>query len=590
MKDNSDKVSRFLMQATLGANRATIDRVTDTGIEPWLESELNSVPDRNDSYQSLTASIWQSFRTKLVAKHGEKEINGEGNNPALPYKWYFHMAWWQNALQDNEHLLRKRVAQALSEILVISDNSVLELDSVGLASYYDLLYNHAFGSYTDLLYQVSLHPCMGVYLSHMNNRKADKSRNIHPDENYAREIMQLFTIGLYQLNPDGSRKKDANGDDIASYNNHDIKQLARVFTGLHADSYQYEWTTSFWNPSYNGYQVSFDDGIDKTYKTVPFVDMTRPMQIEERYHDRESKSLLNGHISLPANRDGAGEIRETVAKLVSHPNTAPFIATKLINQLVTSNPSKEYVATVAAKFGQHGDLKAVIREILTYPLRNPVANKRFINAYRQDNKLVQSQKLKSPLLRVTQLLRAFEAKNASGKYWLIGDDIQDQLSQHPLSSPTVFNFYKPDFAPHGPIEQSKLLAPEFELHNSATSIAYVNLMYYWFFGHYLPAVSTEISHQPGIFNVAELRVDQLQNKIQDKLNFDYSPYLPKAQQTSRHDELIDEISLLLTGKPSLEIKPLIKESYKPYQDNAEWVVQTIAFLIAISAEFAVQEA
>ena len=183
MKHTLQQVSRFLMQATLGADQKLIDSVSQQGIEKWLANEFKSTPSLGHSYESATREIWHYFRSKLVNAHGQRAIDGDGNNPALPYKWYFHMAWWQKALENNENLLRHRVAQALSEILVISDNSVLELDAIGMASYYDLLYKHAFGNYADLLYDVSMHPCMGVYLSHMNNRKADPAQHIHPDEN-----------------------------------------------------------------------------------------------------------------------------------------------------------------------------------------------------------------------------------------------------------------------------------------------------------------------------------------------------------------------------------------------------------------------
>ncbi len=592
--DTLQSTSRFLMQATLGVNYATIKQVSEAGIENWLENQLNTPAKTSQTFESSTRNIWQYFRHKLLTEHGETAINGEGNNPALPYKWYFHMAWWQHTLASNDALLRQRVAQALSEILVISDNSALELDAVGMASFYDLLYNHAFGNYAELLYDASLHPCMGVYLSHMNNRKADPAQHIHPDENYAREVMQLFSIGLYELNPDGSRKTDGDGNSIPTYDNRDIKQLARVFTGLKAHSYQHEWNTGAWDPSYNGAAVGFDDGVDKSWKTVPFVNMTRPMVVEEAYHDRQPKQLLKGHLQLPGNQSGEQEIRTTINALVSHPSTAPFIARHLINQLVTSNPSPAYVRAVAAKFGRQGDLKAVIREILSWPLQHPVAQENFASAYQDSGnntrgKTIQSQKLKAPLLRVTQLLRGFTARNQSGRYWLIGDDIQAQLQQHPLSSPTVFNFYKPDFVPHGPLERRGLVAPEFELLTSATAISYVNMLYYWFFADDYPAVSTRISTAPGIHNVAELEPGSLSTHREDKLALDFSTELALAR-AGRYDALIDHMSLLLTGKTDLSIKPQIKAAFSSYAHNPLWVVQTVAFMLAISAEFTVQDA
>lgn len=589
MQDTPFDVSRFLMQASLGADENLIKQVTTQGIDSWLHEELNTPPSQLGPYQSKTTEIWQHFHSRLLKKHGQTAIDGDGNNPALPYKWYFHMAWWHLNLTANTDLLRHRIAQALSEILVISDNSVLELDAIGLASYYDLLYKHAFGSYADLLTHVSRHPCMGVYLSHMNNRKADEFQNTHPDENYAREIMQLFSVGLYELNQDGSRKKDPIGKDTPTYDNRDIKELARVFTGLKASSYQFEWENSFWDKSFNGYQVSFEDDIDKRYKTIPFVNMTKAMQVDEKYHDRQSKSLLKKHIKLDANQSGEREISLVCKRLVAHPNTAPFIATKLINQLVTSNPSPDYVKAVATAFGTDGNLKKAITVILTYPLTHTVSKKRFLSATKTKQKLIQSQKLKSPILRTTQILRAFSASNTSKKLWLIGDDIEEQLQQHPLSSPTVFNFYKPDFTPLGPLEEQNLLAPEFELHNSASSITYVNYLYYMLFANYLPAVSTDISRQSGINNVAELDIDTLQQSHENRLTLNFDKYIQTAKDPSQHSALVDELSLLLTAKAPLTSKQHILSSFSAYKEHPEWVVQTIVFFIAISPEFTVIE-
>lgn len=584
MNATHQDASRFLMQATLGADQETIDKVAAQGREAWLEQQLATPADDNGLFQRNTRAIWQNFRRQFIGAYGEAAINGDGNDPALPYKWYFRMAWWQQTLSHAaDHQLRHRVAQALSEILVISDNSALELDAVGMAGFYDLLYRHAFGNYTDLLYDVSLHPCMGVYLSHMNNRKAEPARHIHPDENYAREIMQLFTIGLFELNPDGSRKQDAAGRDIPSYDNQDIKQLARVFTGLKAHSYRYEWLTSFWSEDYNGYPVEFDDEVEKTYKTVPFVDMSHPMEVDENYHDRGAKRLLKGHIKLPGKQSAQTEIRTVVERLVAHPNTAPFIARKLIQQMVTSNPTPDYVRTVAKAFGSRGDLKATVREILHYPLKRPASIPR-------GDARVQSQKLKSPLLRVTQLLRTFRADNASGRYWLTGEDLQEMLTQHPVSSPTVFNFYKPDFSPHGPLDTQGLVAPEFELHTSATSIAYVNLMYYWFFGEHYPQVSTQISRDRQIKNAPEFDDDFLHTRKRDHLRLDFSRELAIAADPSRHNELIDHVSLKLTGKTNLPIAPAIRKAFQAYRDQPSWVVQTVVFMIAISPEFTVLEA
>ncbi|WP_282151966.1 DUF1800 family protein [Ruegeria atlantica] len=590
MKSSLEDTSRFLMQATLGADQRLLHQVSKTGPERWLDDQLNASIGNKGPFEKSTRKIWKSFRKRLKRAHGEWAINGDGNNPALPYKWYFHMAWWNHTLTQRDDLLRQRVAQALSEILVISDASSLELDAIGMANYYDLLYKHAFGSYSDLLYDVSMHPMMGIYLSHMTNQKANEAKNIHPDENYAREIMQLFSIGLFELNPDGTEKLDASGDPIPTYDNRDIKELARVFTGLLPAAYKYEWNTSFWENSYNGYPVQFDDGVENAYKTVPFIDATKPMIVEEPYHDRGAKALLNGRLTLPGDQSGPKEIRSTIDQLVAHPTTAPFIATHLINRLVTSNPSPAYVEAVSRAFGPNGDLKSAVRTILTYPLTNEVAAKRLPSAYKSPTKIVQSQKLKSPLHRVTQVLLAFGAHNQTGKLWLLGDDIQEALQMHPLSAPTVFNFYKPDFTPHGALQKMGLRAPEFELHTAATSVAYVNNIYYWFFGGYLPLVSTQIGTGPEQMMVMEFDPDTLWANSKNALRFDLSEEIKIAQNRGRHDELIDRISVLLTGRTDAEVRKRIKQAYVQYADNPEWVVQTIAFMIAVSPEFTVQEA
>ncbi|WP_170334827.1 DUF1800 domain-containing protein [Ruegeria arenilitoris] len=584
------RVSRFLMQATLGADQALVDQVKAKGMEPWLMEQLKSAPIANNVYETRTREIWQSFRQRMVAKHGAAALNGEGNNPALPYKWYFHMAWWQHLLSQRQDMLRQRVALALSELLVISDNSSLELDAVGMASYYDVLYRHAFGSYADMLYEVSMHPTMGIYLSHMNNQKAVPEKYIHPDENYAREIMQLFSIGLFELNPDGSEKLDSAGNPIPTYDNSDIREMARVFTGLTAAGYRYEWTTSFWQEDYNGYPVGFDDGIEKSYKTVPFVSMTQPMVFHKDYHDRGPKKLLNGHIDLPGGQSGEEEVWEVVQRLVTHPSTAPFVARHMIARLVTSNPSPDYVRTVSEAFGPNGDMASMVYAILAYPLAAPVSDT-VLPGGRQDGDLyVQSQKLKSPLQRITQLMLAFNARNESGKYWLLGDDIQDALAQHPLSAPTVFNFYKADFVPHGGLEDKGLVAPEFELHTSSTSIAWINQMYQWFFGEWLPIVSTQIGASEEGKMVPEMWPEALEKETQDHLKLDLDEAIEIAKDPGQHDVLIDQLSELLTGRPELAIKPQIKEAFRLYANEPAWVVQTILFMITISPEFTVQEA
>ncbi len=570
MADTKSEASLFLMEATLGANRPLVNRVAQQGIKPWLQTQLNADYDPNKGYKKATHDIWQSFRARLKTAYGENAINGEGNNPALPYNYYFRMAWWHKTLTepyDSHQLLRQRIALALSEIIVISDNSQLELDSVAMASFYDILYRNALGKYSDILYETAMHPCLGVYLSHLNNFKADPVKNIHPDENFAREIMQLFSIGLFMLNPDGSRQKDANGHDIPTYRNTDIRQMARVFTGLKAKQYQYEWNI----PSfpYNGDTIHFADGVSKVYKTVPYVDMIQPMIVDPTQHDTDPKDLLNGHIRVPGNQVGADEIRTVINRLVSHSSTAPFIAHKLIQQLTCSNPSRAYIQAAAESFGTDGDMKATLETILTHP------------------EAKKPKKLKSPILRITQLLRAFNVKNASGKAWILGDDIKFYVRQHPLSSPTVFNFYRPDYSPHGAIQKAKKVAPEFELEDSSTTLAWYQMLYDWFYGDAFPLVSTTISTTRKY--IAETDPEKMFSIYKNRLLPDFHSQMALAQG-HKYEELISSLSLLLCGTPNCLAKQLILDTISNFQNHPKWVVQTTVFLIATSPQFAVLEA
>lgn len=630
------------MQATLGADQGTVEEVAAAGIVPWLDQQLDESPgggghlSSRRTFEEKVSELWSGtdgtagFRQAFVERWTEARVNGEGNNPALPYKYYFRMAWWHAALSkgllvdydgaapyalpdpqsgapaitereaDRSNLVRQRIAQALSEIVVVSDDSKLELDAVGLGSFYDILYRNAFGSYATLLEEVSLHPCMGVYLSHMNNRKGDPSANIHPDENYAREIMQLFTIGLYELNRDGTPKLDAQGQRIPTYDNTDIKELARVFTGLSAATYEYEWPsarvgedgTELTFASINGYPVTFDDDVSALFKAPPFVDMISRMALHDAYHDLEPKRLLGGHIDLPQRTAGASgeatraDISEAVQRLVAHPSTAPFIATRLIERLVTSNPLPAYVDAVAAAFGESGNLGAAVRTLLTYPLENPVT------AAVGEGGTTGPQKLKSPMLRTTQLLRAFRAQTPSMRHWGVGLLMEDAVRQHPVASPTVFNFYKPDFAPHGPIEEAGAVAPEFELHNASTSIGYVNMMYEMLFGEALPMMTTVISADTS--NIPELEFERNRSRAGDVLAFDFSAELALAENPGQHVALIERVSTLLTGRSEHPERDGILSVISQYDSREPlqrlWLVQTVVFLIVISAQYAVLEA
>ena len=320
-----------------------------------------------------------------------------------------------------------------------------------MANYYDLFEQQAFGNYRDLLRAVALHPAMGIYLSHLGNQKANPAANVFPDENFAREIMQLFSIGLWVLNPDGTRQLDGLGQPVATYNNGDITELARVFTGL-----------------------SF--GNNATFTTYPR-DYTQPMKGFDAYHDLAAKTLLGGLV-LPARTASAGntgtatmaDVTAAVDNLFNHQNVGPFVALRLIQRLVASNPSAAYVGRVAAAFanngaGVRGDMKAVVKAIL-------------LDAEARDPAMMSQPgwgKLREPFLRCVNFARAFNASSTSGHYVL--DQFALAHLQDPMNAPSVFNFFLPTHSPSGPVTQAGLVAPEFQIVNASTAISGAN--YFW---------------------------------------------------------------------------------------------------------------
>jgi uncharacterized protein (DUF1800 family) len=338
--------------------------------------------------------------------------------------------WFRNALHGPDQL-RQRVAFALSEILVVSEVGRLRFAPYALASYYDALTTGAFGNFRDLLKTVTLHPAMGVYLSALGNQKADPALDVlRPDENYAREVLQLFTIGLVELESDGTVKRDAQGQPIPTYDQDVIKGYAKVFTG---------WTYAG-APGFQQAVLSDDDQVV-------------PMQLYPSFHDTSDKQLLRGAV-LPAGQSGERDLDDALDTIFMHPNVGPFLARLLIQRLVASNPSPAFVQRVAAAFndngqGTRGDLAAVVRAILLDPEARPAAP-----AGRDG-------KAKEPLLRLTQLWRAYAAHSATGGYQF--RDPSSVFGQGPLQSPSVFNFFSPFYRPPGELRDAGLVAPELEL-------------------------------------------------------------------------------------------------------------------------------
>ncbi|MEM8524229.1 MAG: DUF1800 family protein [Bacteroidota bacterium] len=444
LSPNLNSSSRFLGQATLGADYEHIVSTADEGFETWIDDQFNQ--SRLFSLKDYVQELTDQYITALAA-------DGEDTSDVGPRREFWRFAWWQYTMTSSD-LLRNRVALALSEILVISEMPDLTRQPLGLASYYDLLLNHSFENYRDILFHVSMHPTMGEYLTHLKNDKTNREKNRFPDENYAREIQQLFSIGLYELNQDGTQKLDGNGNPIPAYDNEDIAEFAKIFTGL-------SWGDSD--------QFRYYGQVDTSY--------TIPMKMHNRNHEPGAKFLLNGQVVPNRNPpDGMADVNDAIDNLFNHPNTGPFVARRLIQRLVKSNPTPEYIARIAAKFanngsGIRGDMKAIIKAILLDPEARDCALK-------ED---VAGGMLREPIVRYTQVNRAFNASNAYSEFYNKTNDFKANTEQRPLSSPSVFNFFQPDYQPIGAIADMGLFAPEFQITNSLSTVGYASEAHIWTF-------------------------------------------------------------------------------------------------------------
>jgi len=499
---------RFLNQATFGATEDEAERLMRIGIESWIEDQLAQPVSLQlpylESLGSENPSFLQSARVDI---------------------------WFRNAIHGPDQL-RQRVAFALSELLVVSQNGALDGAPFALASYYDLLATHAFGNYFDLLKAVTLHPAMGVYLSMLGNRKAVPKNNIRPDENFARELLQLFTIGLVELEIGGTPKLDASGRTIPTYTQDVIEEFARVYTGWH----------------YTGAKDFM--AARQTVKN-----QTVPMQLYQAYHDTDPKTLL-GRVHLPGNQPGQVDLTAALQTIFTHPNVGPFISHRLIQRLVASNPSPAYVARVARTFedngaGVRGDLAATIRAILLDPEARPEAPNDA------------SGKLKEPLLQVTQLLRAYDGRTDTD-----GNDftnIGSRLGQIPLRAPSVFNFFSPTYAPVGELADHGLVAPELEIATEFQVTMAANLFYEQIF----------------------LKHTLSDNVDADDIVIDVEEEISLAKHPAM---LLDRVADKLLGG---RISPALYETILAYleaipEEEAEIRATEAIYFVAVSPEFAVQ--
>lgn len=437
--------SRFLAQATFGPNSAEISRVQKIGYGAWLDEQFG-LPARTAHQQYLDAVIASA---------------------TSPTDSHVANTFWKQATVGSDQL-RQRVAFALSQIFVVSlqDSTVAQFRR-GVASYLDMLGREAFGTYRSLLESVARHPMMGIYLSHMANRKEDPSRNRVPDQNFAREIMQLMSIGLYELQSDGTQRL-VGGQPVETYTNDDIVGLSRVFTGF-----------SWAGP---------DKSNERFFGNSSYRDVNRdvlPMQSYPQYHSISEKRFLGTVIPARAtatDADTNADLTVALDRLAAHPNVGPFLGRQLIQRLVTSNPSPAYVGRVAAAFdtgrytsgtwtigsGTRGDLRATIAAVLLDRDARAMPSLNNPNFGR----------VREPVLRLANWMRAFTATSASGNYRLgTTDDPATSLGQTPMRSPSVFNFYRPGYVPPNTgIASAGLVAPEMQIITETSVIGYSNFM------------------------------------------------------------------------------------------------------------------
>lgn len=553
--------SRFLGQAAFGANYETVQAVAELGYEAWIDQQF---AQPRSSFLDTTEMVWDHFVQAYYQQWGQANV--QGNPGVLPFSFYARMGWWHTVLTAQDPL-RQRMALALSEIMVVSEKSELNVSAFALASFYDVLYRNAFGNFRDLLYEVTLHPAMGFYLDHINNPKSDPANNIHPDENYAREVLQLFTIGLYELNPDGTRKQGPTGEDLSSYDNDDIGEFAKIFTGLGPAQYYWPWYDASTLPVQWGNSNNFSPAT---------VDMREPMQMFAQWHEPGPKYLLNGQV-VPAGQTGMQDIHAAVDNLFNHPNVGPFLGRLLIQRLVKSNPSPAYIARVAAAFddngqGERGDLKAVLKAILLDPEARDCA-------WRQDPS---AGKLREPIVRALQLFAAFDLNNASGRYFNVAASLERFIAQHPLASPSVFNFFLPDHQPNGPIADANLVGPEFQLHNSRTAVDYVNYMYFSLLEDYYTEVVTDAS--PTNFALPDF----------ENLNPTNQTFLDLTDELAMGDDyqaIVDRLDLVMTGGALTERDKelIITKALQPFANDPDIALRVALYLLMLSPDYNIQK-
>ena len=436
------EAARLLQQASFGPTSADIARVVSLGQTAWLDEQL-AMP----AAASYVPYIQQKYDLGDAYRPGGTNYTAQ----------WVSQRFWANAANRPDQL-RQRVVFALHQTFMVSQaDSSLWQHARGYAQYLDTLNQQAFGNYRNLLEDMALSPMMGIYLSHLRNRMANPATGLQPDENFARELMQLFSIGLQQLNADGTAALDSTGKPIETYSNADVMAMARVFTGWSWGFPDAQLTTQNFLWGSPGLKLATDQRID-LQRMKPY-----PGQ-----HATGESQLFAGKpwaVTIPANTNANEAVRLALNALFNHPNVGPFIGRQLIQRLVTSNPSPAYVARVAAAFnnngrGVRGDLGAVVRAILTDSEARTLPAPGF-------------GKLREPVLRVAHWMRAFAATSGTGEFMMAWQ--LESMSERALSAPSVFGYFRPGYVPPNTrLADTGATAPEFQIVNESTTATWVN--------------------------------------------------------------------------------------------------------------------
>lgn len=565
--DSDADAARFLTQATFGPTPSSISSLRSQGYQAWFDQQRTAPMTSSRAYLDALAAA-------NVPNLGQSQ----------------RMDRWFHTAAFGTDQLRQRMAFALSQILVVSDQvDALSGDHFGTSEYWDILARNGLGNYRTLLEEVTRSPMMGRYLSHFRNRKSNPSGLIQPDENYAREVMQLFTIGLVERNLDFTPVLDINNQPLPTYDQSQITELARVFTGW---SYRcaasqttcdtYRGLTSGTNAVPNGYQpmACFPAFMDHGAKTIvgglvlPAAGVTCGANNTSGGQPDTTGTPTDVNVQNTCRTYCQTQMVATMDYLFNHPNVAPFISRQLIQRLVTSNPSPQYIERVATVFenngsGVRGDLMAVAKAILLdeearIPPVDPAAP---------------YGKVREPLLKLTAVWRAFgvtaPAAGTGGEIQMGIRSPQTSLLQRPLGAPTVFNFYEPDYQQPGAIATADLYSPEFQIMNETTLVTASNEMWTRIFVGY--------STSSGAFTLPTTSA---------YLSFaDLSALAANSSNATSRAQLLDALNVrLLYGTMSPQLRSVLDNMlrFDLVSLDGNRKVLDLVHLIAISPEFAVQ--